>query len=160
MRFSSKPLQKNARISPFLTDEHGSILLSPLGKGLIARYEADYNKIYQFLREKSKPKIVQPRRKGPLKIRSYRSIYDLIAMILDVKRRIITVTSVVRGVGISVDRAEPIISFMKEKGLLRQVDSRRLPEPYSKFHTRRYWVVTEKGRSFIQKYKELKRLIR
>ena len=142
------------------TDEYGRFLLSPLGKGLIARYEADYHKIYKFLIEKSKPKIIQRRKKGALKIRSYRSVYDLIAMILGMKKDVITVTSVVREVSVSVARAQPIISFMKEKGLIKRVDARQLPEPYSNFRTRRYWVVTEKGRSFTQKYKELNSLIR
>ena len=84
----------------------------------------------------------------------------MIARILDSEEPVITVTWVVREVGVAAKRAQILLSFMKGKGLVKEVKAEVLPKPYSSFPSRRYLKVSNKGDMFLSKYRELAQMIK
>ncbi len=134
------------------SDRYGRYSLSPLGSALLARHQQNYAEIYRFLLEEAKASIKRVRKdkQGALGIRSYRTIYDMIATILG-KESVFTITWVIKK-GIASKRAENILAFMKEKGLIEEVKH--------EYGTRRSFSVTQKGKSYLRRYNELLDILR
>ncbi len=142
-------------------DNYGRFELSALGKSLVARYQGNYQEIYKFLLEEAKNIFVEKiraKKKGALGVKTNRTIYDLIAAILDME--MFTISLATRKVGISVKRAQELLSLMREKGLIEDVKEKELPEGYSHHPSSKYHRVTKKGGIFLRRYKELANMIR
>ncbi len=143
------------RLSKYvLSDRYGRYSLSPLGAALLARHQLNYAEIYKFLLQEAKASIKRTRKDelGTLGIRAYRTIYDMIAKILGSKEPAFSISWVIKKVVLSSKRAENILSFMKEKGLIHEVKH--------EYGTRRSFKVTQKGKSYLRKFNELLDILR
>ncbi len=103
-------------------------------------------------------KRVRKDSKGALGVRSYRSIYDTMAMTLQFEP-VFTISRVIRKVGITSERAKRLLSFMKERGLIEELSGEDLIA-HRQNVPRRYFKVTDKGNMYVSKYNELLNLVR
>ena len=143
-----------AQLEPVLKrDEARRYYLSAEGRLLLDKYRGNYSEAEKVIFEKTASSNT-----ATLELTKYRSLYDTIATILDTKT-IFTVTQVVRKARLTGKRAEMLLSFLKEKGLIEQVRPEELPKPYSD-QKRRFLRVTRRGGIFLRKYRELQRMIR
>lgn len=92
---------------------------------------------------------IRAKKKGALGVKTNRTFYDIMATILDMDT--FTISLVTRKVGISVKRAQELLSLMREKGLIEDVKDEEIHEGYSHHPSSRYHRVTKKGRIFSRR---------
>ena len=66
-----------------------------------------------------------------------------------------TISLATRKVGISVKRAQELLSLMREKGLIEDVREKELPEGYPHHPFSKYHKITKKGKGYLQRYNSL-----
>ena len=75
---------------------------------------------------------------------------------MDTKEPAFTVIRVVRKGRLSAKRAEVLLSFLKEKGLIEEVKSDEVKQGQK----RRYLRVTAKGLMFLRRFRQLQTMIK
>ncbi len=130
-------------------DEAKRYYLTAKARLMLDKHHGDYSKVdSEFEKIES----------GDIKsaIRKYRSVYDTIAAILDTKEPVFTIIRVVRKARLPAKRAEVLLSFLKEKGLIEEVKSDEVKQGQK----RRYLRVTAKGLMFLRRFRQLQTMIK
>lgn len=142
------------RLKEYLTtDQYGRYILNEKGKSVIASIH-DQDVLEGFLYKKPKPRSIS-RFTSPIPLRKYRSVYDLIAVMLHSKDGVIFQNRVIKALGISHKNASPLLAYAESKGFIERVDRKSLTMPYSRIPISEFWRVTSKGRDYLQRYNSL-----
>lgn len=142
------------RLKEYLaTDQYGRYVLNDKGKSVTASIH-EQGVLEGFLYKKPKPRSIS-RFTSPLPLRKHRSVYDLIAVMLNSKDGVIFQSRVIKALGISHKNASPLLAFAESKGFIERIDRKSLPMPYSRIIVSEFWRVTNRGRDYLQRYNSL-----
>lgn len=142
------------RLKDYLAaDQYGRYVLNDRGKSIIA-FLQDKEVLESFLYKKPKSRSTS-RFASPVPLRKHRSVYDLVAVMLNFKDGIIFQNRIIKALGISHKNAAPLLIFAESKGFIERVDRKSLPMPYSRLSVSEFWNVTDKGRDYLQRYSSL-----